>query len=111
MLKPDGILVVMSKLWKELKSFKTWRYAHDPTHVVFYHEQTFRFIAIHFGFNILEMKKKQGSDFAKEMTHYLCKQPAHKRISGLIFSRSKAMGLWHLTHRPKSLSFTTCEIF
>ncbi|MBW6535059.1 MAG: class I SAM-dependent methyltransferase [Mariniphaga sp.] len=57
LLKPEGILVVMTQLWKDTTIFKGWRYAHDPTHVVFYHEQTFRFIAAHFGFEVLEMKK------------------------------------------------------
>jgi len=59
LLNPGGILVVMTQLWKETTNFKTWRYAHDPTHVVFYHEQTFRFVAAHFGFKILEIKKER----------------------------------------------------
>jgi len=55
LLKPGGFLVVMTQFWKETTKFKGWRYANDPTHVVFYHEQTFRFIAAHFGFEILEI--------------------------------------------------------
>jgi hypothetical protein len=47
----------MTQLWKEATKFKSWRYTHDPTHMIFYHENTFRFIAVHFGFEILEIKK------------------------------------------------------
>ena len=56
MLNPSGILVVMTQLWKDTTNFKTWGYARDPTHVVFFHEQTFRFIAEHFGFEIFEIQ-------------------------------------------------------
>lgn len=59
LLKPTGNLVVMTQLWKDSTKFKSWRYAHDPTHVVYYHENTFRFIAAHFGFEILEMIKER----------------------------------------------------
>jgi SAM-dependent methyltransferase len=59
LLKPGGILVVMTQFWNDTAKIKTWRYATDPTHVVFYHEKTFRFIAINFGFNILEIEKER----------------------------------------------------
>jgi SAM-dependent methyltransferase len=55
LLKPGGILVVMTQLWNDQTRFTDWRYAQDSTHVVFYHEQTFRFIAANFGFEILEI--------------------------------------------------------
>jgi len=59
LLKPGGILVVMTQLWKDIARFKAWRYAQDTTHVVFYHEQTFRYISAHFGFEILEIEKER----------------------------------------------------
>lgn len=59
LLKPGGILVVMTQLWKDKAKFKGWRYATDPTHVVFYHEKTFRFISVHFGLEILKIKKEK----------------------------------------------------
>lgn len=70
LLNAGGILVVMTQLWTDTTIFKNWRYAHDPTHVVFYHEQTFRYIAACFGFEILDIKidrvvilqKKKGYD-------------------------------------------------
>lgn len=59
LLKAEGILVVMTQLWKDITKFIGWRYAHDPTHVIFYHENTFRFIAAHFGFEVVEMIKER----------------------------------------------------
>lgn len=59
LLNPGGFLVVMTKLWKDTGKFKIWGYANDPTHVVFYHENTFRFIATHFGFEILAIIKEK----------------------------------------------------
>lgn len=56
LLDPGGILVVMTQLWNDTTNFKNWGYARDPTHVVFFHEQTFRVIAEHFSFEILEIK-------------------------------------------------------
>ncbi len=56
LLKPGGILVVMTQLWNDTAKIKSWRYATDPTHVVFYHEQTFRFIAAHYSLETLEIK-------------------------------------------------------
>lgn len=59
LLKPEGILVVMTQLWNDTTKFKSWQYSTDSTHVVYYHTNTFRFIAAHFGFEILEMKKER----------------------------------------------------
>ena len=59
LLNPGGFLVVMTQFWNNIARFKGWRYAQDPTHVVFYHEQTFHFIAVHFGFKILEIEKER----------------------------------------------------
>lgn len=44
LLKPGGILVVMTALWTDLELFRTWGYASDETHVVFYHQQTLEWI-------------------------------------------------------------------
>lgn len=59
LLKTGGILVVMTQLWKDTTKFKGWRYAHDPTHVVFYHENTVRFIAERYGYKILEFNEEK----------------------------------------------------
>ena len=45
MLRPGGFLAVMTQL--PPLSFKGWWYHRDPTHVVFYSEETFDWIAKH----------------------------------------------------------------
>lgn len=57
LLNSGGILAILTQFWQEKSQFKNWWYANDLTHVVFYHEQTFRFIAENYGFNILEIQK------------------------------------------------------
>lgn len=53
LLKEDGILVIMTEQWQNLGKFKTWYYAKDLTHVSFYHQRTFNFIAKKSGMNTL----------------------------------------------------------
>ena len=45
MLRPGGVLGVMTSLWDETIDFATWYYRKDPTHVVFYHRQSFQTLA------------------------------------------------------------------
>ncbi len=45
LLKPGGILAVMTIFQTDDARFENWRYRHDPTHVVFYREQTFAVLA------------------------------------------------------------------
>lgn len=45
MLKPGGILAIMTIFQTDDARFEGWRYRHDPTHVVFYRPCTFRVIA------------------------------------------------------------------
>ena len=70
MLKPGGILALMTSLWDDSVDFATWYYRKDPTHVVFYHEETFRFLADRLGFsctfpaqNIILMHKNKMENF------------------------------------------------
>lgn len=44
-LKPGGYLGVMTKRAGTLEEFKTWHYKNDDTHVVFYHQKTFEWLA------------------------------------------------------------------
>ena len=48
-VKPGGMLVVMTKLVISPQKFPQWHYKNDPTHVSFFSEQTFRFIAHQYG--------------------------------------------------------------
>jgi len=44
-LKPLGILAIMTKRVKDLDGFACWHYKNDPTHIIFFHEKTFAWIA------------------------------------------------------------------
>ena len=44
-LNPGGVLGVMTKLVRNRDSFRTWHYIRDPTHVCFYSEATFKWLA------------------------------------------------------------------
>eukprot|EP00760_Papus_ankaliazontas_P019324 PhM_4_TR18007/c0_g2_i2/m.89114 len=43
-LRPGGILVIMTKRVLSLERFVCWHYKNDPTHVVFFSEETFKFL-------------------------------------------------------------------
>jgi len=43
-LKPGGYLGIMTKRHRGLGHFTDWHYKNDDTHVVFYHEDTFRWL-------------------------------------------------------------------
>lgn len=53
LLKEEGLLIVMTERWKDVKDFKRWYYAKDPTHVSFYHNNTFSSICSKFNFDQL----------------------------------------------------------
>lgn len=44
-VRPGGRLGVMTKRQPEPGVFARWHYLHDPTHVAFYHDETFRWLA------------------------------------------------------------------
>jgi SAM-dependent methyltransferase len=45
LLKPGGRLAVMTSFQTDDAHFANWHYRRDPTHVVFYREATFRYLA------------------------------------------------------------------
>jgi len=45
MLKPGGWLAMMTLFAPDDANFANWHYHHDPTHVVFYREKTFKVLA------------------------------------------------------------------
>lgn len=47
-LKPGGYLGIMTKLVSSLEEFEDWHYRKDDTHVTFYSEETFQWIADHY---------------------------------------------------------------
>ena len=44
-LKPGGVLVLQTQRVLGDERFKTWRYRHDPTHIVFFAEASFQVLA------------------------------------------------------------------
>lgn len=45
LLKPGGTLALMTQWRRDEAPFAQWRYVHDPTHVCFYRERSFAWIA------------------------------------------------------------------
>lgn len=56
LLRPGGYLFVMTQMYtpENMSHFKDWYYANDPTHVVFYNEKTFEWIAEQFNLELLK---------------------------------------------------------
>ncbi|HRI65908.1 MAG TPA: class I SAM-dependent methyltransferase [Polyangium sp.] len=52
LLRPRGILAVMTELWRDDKPFEQWHYPRDPTHVSFYRERTMSWIAKRFNYAV-----------------------------------------------------------
>ena len=46
-LTPGGWLGIMTKRIRDLEAFKTWHYIMDPTHIAFYSDATFQWLAGH----------------------------------------------------------------
>jgi len=51
-VRPGGWLAVMTCFQTDDTRFRDWHYRHDPTHVVFYREATFRHIASSRGWSL-----------------------------------------------------------
>jgi len=49
LVKPGGLLALMTNFQNDDSRFADWHYRRDPTHVTFYKQETFDFIAADFG--------------------------------------------------------------
>jgi SAM-dependent methyltransferase len=49
LVKPGGVLAIMTSLLHDGIDFQKWHYRRDPTHVCFYCQQTFSWLAQHHG--------------------------------------------------------------
>ena len=49
LLKPGGVLAVMTKMHDQLEDFSQWYYKDDPTHIGFFHTQTMEYLANSWG--------------------------------------------------------------
>lgn len=65
LLKPGGILVIMTELWESVEKFSGWHYARDNTHVCFYHEKTMAYICSQYGFEKLSPRSTRVSVLKK----------------------------------------------
>lgn len=54
LLRPSGLLAIMTQLYHDQLDFKSWYYRRDPTHVVFYSQKTFSWIKEFFHFEELD---------------------------------------------------------
>lgn len=59
LLKPQAHLIVMTSLWENNTNFAIWHYTQDNTHVSFFHEHTFGYIAKKYGFEIVFTDQKR----------------------------------------------------
>ena len=66
LLKPGGLLALMTSFQNDDSRFADWHYRRDPTHVTFYKQETFDFIAAEFSLtckipckNVAFLRKKQ----------------------------------------------------
>jgi len=53
LLKPGGLLIVMTELWNDDTDLATWYYFRDTTHVAFFHTKTFQYIAEFYDFELI----------------------------------------------------------
>ncbi len=51
LLRPGGVLALMTQFQTDDARFANWHYRRDPTHVVFYREETMRWIAAQYGWD------------------------------------------------------------
>lgn len=59
LLKPGGLLGVMTERWTTIDQFAGWYYTKDPTHTCFYHQKTFSFLCRRFGLELLWQDEKR----------------------------------------------------
>jgi SAM-dependent methyltransferase len=66
LLKPGGLLIILTEKWNKPELFSRWSYAKDPRHVTFYHAETFRYISKKYKFNLLESSNPKVIMMQKE---------------------------------------------
>jgi 2-polyprenyl-3-methyl-5-hydroxy-6-metoxy-1,4-benzoquinol methylase len=56
LLKPGGVLGLMTLMHEAQTEIETWYYLKDPTHICAYSQKTFEWVQEHFSFSKLEIK-------------------------------------------------------
>ena len=67
LLRPGGHLGIMTRFQTDDDRFGNWHYRRDPTHVVFYREDTMRWIARRWGWSV-DLKPPSVAIFRKRRT-------------------------------------------
>ncbi len=57
MVKTGGHICIRTSLWNEETRWKDWAYARDITHINFYHQKTFDYLAQTYNWKILRLEK------------------------------------------------------
>lgn len=65
LVKPNGLLAIMTQFINADIDYASWWYKNDPTHVVFYQEKTFSFLAEKLNMKIIFSDKKSVVIFRK----------------------------------------------
>lgn len=58
LLGPGGHLYCMTLRYSDDIDFENWHYVHDETHVIFYRDETARWLKSSFGFSNLDLKER-----------------------------------------------------
>ena len=65
-LKPNGYLGIMTDTWHDIKSFPSWYYVRDYTHVAFYHLETLHYISQKYNAELVYTDQKRVFIFKKK---------------------------------------------
>lgn len=57
LLKSGGIFVIMTQRPLDLAAFSRWGYTLDPTHITFFREASFAWVAEHFGLAVIAVER------------------------------------------------------
>lgn len=68
LLKPGGLLGIMTERWTTPEAFARWHYTRDPTHVSFFHADSFDFLCARFGFTPVWMDESRVAILRKNPT-------------------------------------------
>lgn len=81
LLNPGGILAIMTKRVIDQNAFTTWHYKNDPTHICFYSDTTFQFIAQNYNMHLAVIEKDvvflfKAGDVASERSGFDSPRPS-----------------------------------
>ncbi len=66
LLRPQGLLGVMTEQWTSLSAFSRWYYTHDRTHVIFFHPSTWDLVCARYGFSIVWRDERRALILRRE---------------------------------------------